>query len=444
MIGTALQPRRPADHLDAVDAGQAEVEDDDVGVVAGRERRAPPRRSAQVDVVAAGPQVDPERAQDLRLVVDDEDACHRAPLRRRRRRSVSPPPGVSSTASSPPIASTNPRATARPSPTPVAVAGCRRGAGTAGTCARARSSGMPGPRSMTRRSTRPSTAPASTRTGGRPASTRARSRRGWRAPARAAPASATHARERLGDVDVDGARPSGRGSRAAAGTHLLEPDRRAMPSSSAPAWSRLMSSRLPTSALSRSVSSSIVSRNSLRASAASTSTSSLEQAGDRRLDRRERRAQVVRHRREQRGAQLVGLGEPRRRPRPRPAARRCSTRRRELRGERLEDALGRRPRSGRPTSASTSLVVERRPSSASSGVVGRAVAGRRLDRPAVAVARRSTATPSSAERRRELADELRQRVRVADGAAEARPASRPRRAPARPRRRGGPRASTSR
>ena len=34
MIGTVLHPRRPADHLDAVDAGQAEVEHDDVGVVA--------------------------------------------------------------------------------------------------------------------------------------------------------------------------------------------------------------------------------------------------------------------------------------------------------------------------------------------------------------------------------------------------------------------------
>ena len=34
-----------ADHVDAVDAGQAEVEDDDVGVVARGERRAPARPS---------------------------------------------------------------------------------------------------------------------------------------------------------------------------------------------------------------------------------------------------------------------------------------------------------------------------------------------------------------------------------------------------------------
>ena len=36
----------------------------------------------------------------------------------------------------------------------------------------------------------------------------------------------------------------------------------------------------------------------------------LQQAADRRLDRRQRRPQVVRHRREQRGAQLVGLRQP--------------------------------------------------------------------------------------------------------------------------------------
>ena len=46
MIGTVVQPRRPRIDLDAVDAGQPEVEDDEVGVVARRERRARPRRSA--------------------------------------------------------------------------------------------------------------------------------------------------------------------------------------------------------------------------------------------------------------------------------------------------------------------------------------------------------------------------------------------------------------
>ena len=113
MIGTCVQPAQARDHLDAVDAGQPEVEDDDVGVVARRERRArasPVRR--QVDVVAAGREVDAERPQDLRLVVDDQDPghdAHRDACGQRCSDHVSPPPGVSSTAISPPIASTKPR-----------------------------------------------------------------------------------------------------------------------------------------------------------------------------------------------------------------------------------------------------------------------------------------------------------------------------------------------
>ena len=69
-----------------------------------------------------------------------------------------------------------------------------------------------------------------------------------------------------------------------------------------------MSSRLPTRALSRSVSSSMVSRNSCSVVGGPVDVV-LQQARDRRLDRRERRAQVVRHGPEERGAQL-------RRPRP--------------------------------------------------------------------------------------------------------------------------------
>ena len=72
----------------------------------------------EVDVVAARPQVDAERAQDLRLVVDHQDAGHDGETSRPMS-MVTPPPGVSSTMIVPPIASTNPRATARPSPTPV-------------------------------------------------------------------------------------------------------------------------------------------------------------------------------------------------------------------------------------------------------------------------------------------------------------------------------------
>ena len=105
------------DHVDAVDAGQAEVEHDDIGMVARRDVEGTFTIRREVDLVAAGAQVDAQRAQDLRLVVDDEHTAHRNASRLTT--IVRPPPGVSSTVISPPIASTNPRATARPRPVPV-------------------------------------------------------------------------------------------------------------------------------------------------------------------------------------------------------------------------------------------------------------------------------------------------------------------------------------
>ncbi len=92
---------------------------------------------------------------------------------------------------------------------------------------------------------------------------------------------------------------------------------------SAPALSRLMSSRLATSWSSRSVSSSMVSRNSAVGLGRPVDVA-LEQAGDRRLDRGQRRAQVVGHGPQEGGAQLVGLGQHRGRRRPRPRSRRRS------------------------------------------------------------------------------------------------------------------------
>ena len=76
MIGTLLHARSPAHHLDAVDAGQAEVEDDDVGpsTAGGRVERCR-GRPAGVDVVArarrliASPRI-------AGLVVDDQHASH--------------------------------------------------------------------------------------------------------------------------------------------------------------------------------------------------------------------------------------------------------------------------------------------------------------------------------------------------------------------------------
>ncbi len=113
-------------------------------------------------VVAARAEVGPEPAQDLRLVVDHQHARHGAtsnPMT-----MVSPPPGVSSIRRSPPMASTNPRATARPSPTP--SADVRSPSRWNGSKTRSRSSmGMPGPRSTTRSSTRSSVADPATWTG---------------------------------------------------------------------------------------------------------------------------------------------------------------------------------------------------------------------------------------------------------------------------------------
>ena len=77
---------------------------------------------------------------------------------------------------------------------------------------------------------------------------------------------------------------------------------------SAPACSRLMSSRFSTSRVSRSSDSSAVASSSSR-SASLKATSLAAQAVDRRLGRGQRGAQVVADRGQQRGAQPVGLGQ---------------------------------------------------------------------------------------------------------------------------------------
>ena len=86
-----------------------------------------------------------------------------------------------------------------------------------------------------------------------------------------------------------------------------------------------MSSRLPTSSLSRSDSSSIVTRNSWRASRCPFDVL-LEQARHRRLDSRERRAQVVRDGREDRCAKVARGGEDSRPRMPPPGAPRARAR----------------------------------------------------------------------------------------------------------------------
>jgi hypothetical protein len=73
-------------------SGRADVEDDQVGWPSGQGERGPPGGGG-LDVVPAGAQVDRECPQEVRLVLDDEHACHGASG------SVTvivrPPPGVS-------------------------------------------------------------------------------------------------------------------------------------------------------------------------------------------------------------------------------------------------------------------------------------------------------------------------------------------------------------
>src|SRR5262249_6672195 len=164
--------RRPAadavDHLGAVHVRQPQVQDDHVGPVAGHGGQPGAAVDGGADVVLARAEVDPQRAQDGRLVVDDEHPGHgpagrgapcpeprgpgprgtdrSAPAAGSVPRTVSPPPGVSNAPIRPPIASAKPRATASPSPTP----GCRSPTRSNGSKMRSfSSSGTPGPWSTT-------------------------------------------------------------------------------------------------------------------------------------------------------------------------------------------------------------------------------------------------------------------------------------------------------
>ena len=151
--------------------GQAEIEDDGVGPVALREGQRRLARARQVDRVASRAEVRGQRSQDLRLVVDDEDALHVPP--RRRSTIVRPPPGVSSTSTVPPIASTKPARDGQPEPDAGALRAVAEALERDEHAVAIRSGGTPGPRSTTRRSTPPSTAPATTRTGAPTPCTRA-------------------------------------------------------------------------------------------------------------------------------------------------------------------------------------------------------------------------------------------------------------------------------
>ena len=151
---------------------------------------------------------------------------------------------------------------------------------------------------------------------------------------------------------------------------------------SIPACSRLMSSRLTMSAVSRSASSSMVLANDSTSSAVH-STSRAEQAGGRRLDVGERAAQVVGDGGEEGVAEVVGLGQ-----RVGPGGLGLQPQRRlgqpELRDERGRAGAGPRPGSGGPATTSMVPPASSAEYDASSGVGGTGSPARGLDPPAVA------------------------------------------------------------
>ena len=112
-----------------------------------------------------------------------------------------------------------------------------------------------------------------------------------------------------------------------------------------------MSSRLPTRRLSRSVSSSMVRRNSFVAAGVQATSRCMRLVTDALIDASGVR-RSWRHGLEQRRAQRVGLSEQRRPMPPRPAAGAGSSAERQLRGEGLQDPLvvggERRPDEGEP------------------------------------------------------------------------------------------------
>ena len=159
-----------------VDAGavrQHEVEDHRVRRAHRRRRERRLGGVGRLDLVAGAAQARPQRAQDLRLVVDDEHAraalTLSASTRRLRRAAratnVAPCPARDSTATP---AAVGLRETARDREPEAGAARprrCARRDGTARRCARARRGGMPGPWSITRTIASDAVAATCTRTG---------------------------------------------------------------------------------------------------------------------------------------------------------------------------------------------------------------------------------------------------------------------------------------
>src|SRR5439155_26459215 len=135
---------------------QHEVEDHRVGRTHRRQRQRLLPRRRRVDLVAGAAQARLERAEDLRLVVDDEDTRHA------RSASTKCPPSPFSDQTRAPFTSAKPRAIASPRPAPrVSPSPRRKGSKTASRSTAA----TPGPASSTWSRSSPPRGPTRTRTG---------------------------------------------------------------------------------------------------------------------------------------------------------------------------------------------------------------------------------------------------------------------------------------
>ena len=306
MIGTWVQPRRPRITSTPSMPGRPRSRMTRSGCLRAASVERGFAGGREVDVVAAGSEIRAERAKDLRLVVDDEDPGHSRGLQANDHREPAAGSVLDLDRASHRL--DEPLRDREAEPDTFARGSSRRAAGTGGTSARAR---LPARRGRGRR---PHVDAAVDGPGDDPRSDPRRRVR----PAALAIDVGERALEQPGVGEHRRAASSGTSTSTSAaavaeaaqrgGNDLVEADRLWVDARAAPVWRRLMSSRLPTRAFRRSVSSSIVARNSCRASSGPVDVV-LEEARHRRLDRGERRAEVVGDGREDRRPQLVGGGE---------------------------------------------------------------------------------------------------------------------------------------
>ena len=263
--------------------------------VAPSGRRRPRSRGRQGDV---------QRAEQLAVVVDDEDAGHGAAACGRVRVMVRPPPGVSAAVEGAVHGLGEAAGDGQAEPEPGRRCGRRRRWN--GAKIRSRSAAaMPGPWSTTRSCDPSAVGAAADRPAGRAGWPAARWRRGWRRPVRAGRGRPGQ-RQVVGDVDVDVATvpvvQQGRGD------DLVERRPGAAWTLSAPACSRLSASRFSTRSVMRSADSSTVASSSACCSASQRQVG-VAQAGDGGFDAGQRGAQVVADGGEQRG-RAAGRSRP--------------------------------------------------------------------------------------------------------------------------------------